>query len=196
MIAAYNRSQIFKGIFLLLGGLVCYWISWQFFWHGLGLVFRGFKLTAAYIPFIAAFALALITWSGYRQWQNGNGFKTYIESSLYHDLGEDSAGGVVVDYYARRVTGPAYVLSQIFLGGPLLLLRARKHFKQQLPNVTGLEQDLHQVLDALRAANKWQAITDYPETQREILMLAQMKKIEFSAHKGIPRIKTLQSNGI
>lgn len=87
--------------------------------------------------------------------------------------------------------GPAYVLGQIFLGGPLFLLRGWKHWVQRLPDSPDLEPRLNHSLGILRAAGKWQSIEEYPDLKLEILMLALMKKIDFSAHKGTPRIKAL-----
>jgi hypothetical protein len=79
---------------------------------------------------IAIAALVGVTWSGYHTWKRGQGFQTYIESALYHNLAgaADTGGAEVVDYSARQVTGPAFVLSQIFLGGPLFALRGLRHF--------------------------------------------------------------------
>jgi hypothetical protein len=189
MVAAYNRSQIIKGTLLLLGGLLCYGIAWLFFSFALIYFYHAFRLPYEYVSWLAFAALLVITWSGYRHWQKGDGFKSYVESSLLHNLGEGSVAAVVTDYYGRRITGPAYVLSQTFLGGPLLILRGLKHFQQRIPDESGLETKLHHALSVLRAANKWQAISEYPDMRPEILMLAQMRKIDFSAHKGTPRIK-------
>ncbi len=189
MLAAYNRSQILKAVFLALAGVICYLIAWVFFKFGLMMIFSGFRLPMVWVPWLTVGALLVITGSGYRQWQQGGGFKTYVESSLFHDLGEDSGSAVWADHYARQVTGPAYIVSQVCLGGPLFLLKARKHFQQRLGAEPGLEERLKKVLALLRAANKWQSIDEYPPHRREILMLAQMKQIDFSAHKGTPRVK-------
>ncbi len=189
MISAYNRSQIIKAVFLALAGVICYLIAWVFFKYGLAMIFGGFRLPVVWIPWLTLAALFVITGSGYRQWQQGDGFKTYVESSLFHDLGDDSGSAFWADHYARRVTGPAYIVSQVCLGGPLFLLKAWKHFQQRLVAWPGLEERLKEVLNLLRAANKWQSIDEHPQHRREILMLAQMKQIDFSAHKGIPRIK-------
>ncbi len=197
MIAAYNRSQILKAVFLALAGVICYLIAWWFFELGLTMIFGGFRLPMAWVPWLTLAALLVITGSGYRQWQQGGGFKTYVESSLFHDLGDDSASAVWTDIYAHRVTGPAYIVSQVCLGGPLFLLKAWKHFQQRLVAEPRLEERLKEVLCLLRAANKWQSIDEYPEHRREILMLAQMQQIDFSAHKGTPRIKaTLPAHGV
>lgn len=189
MISAYNRSQIFKAVCLAFAGVICYLIAWVFFEIGLTMIFGGFRLPMAWVPWLTLTTLLVITASGYRQWLQGGGFKTYVESSLFHDLGDDSGSAVWADHYARQVTGPAYIVSQVCLGGPLFLLKAWKHFQQRLVAEPGLEERLKEVLSILSASNKWQSIDEYPQHRREILMLAQMKQIDFSAHKGIPRIK-------
>jgi len=198
MISAYNRSKVIRGVLCLLGSLVCYLLAWLFFRYGSAMALHVFGFSTDWAIGIAIAALVGVTWSGYHTWKRGQGFQTYIESALYHNLAgaADTGGAEVVDYYARQVTGPAFVLSQIFLGGPLFALRGLRHFKQLLPNEAGLEQKLHSMLGVLRQANKWQSITEYPGQEREILMLAQMKQIDFSAHKGTPRFKASTDDGI
>lgn len=127
--------------------------------------------------------------SGYLSWRRGLEFTSYVESNLFHDLGDSAGGGVAVDQYARQITGPAYLLSQVFLGGPLFLLRAVKSLRQRLPESHELEDRLDVMLKTLRKANKWQGMNEYPGHEQEILMLAQMKQIAFSGFKGVPRFK-------
>ena len=189
MITPSSRTQILKAIGLVILGIICYGIAWVFFAYGLAFIFHMLSLSGTWLSWVAPAAMLAITWSGYRQWQKGDGFKSYVESSLFHDLGDDSGGAVWTDIYAHRVTGPAYMISQVCLGGPLFLLKAWKHLQQRLIAESGLEARLQQVLTTLRVANKWQSIDEYPDQRREILMLAQMKQIDFSAHKGTPRIK-------
>lgn len=95
----------------------------------------------------------------------------------------------MVDHYVHRVTGTAHVLSQLFLAGPLLLFRVNPLIASLLPDNSRLESKLADTLAVLRAANKWQAITDYPNRQTDILQLARMGLIDYSAGKGIPRVK-------
>ncbi len=195
MIASYNRLQILKGLFLLAASIVCYAVAWMFFRYGLAFVFHSFRLPATLVPWLSLAALGAVTYGGWRQWQRGDGFNSYLESSLFHDLG-NSGGAFLVEEQTHRVTGPAYLLSQIFLGGPLLALRAIKHLRQRLPTMEGLEARLHETLSLLRMANKWQSIEDHPERRLEILMLAQMSKIDFSTHTGIMRIKARPDHGV
>jgi hypothetical protein len=195
MIASYNRLQILKGLFLLAASIVCYAIAWMFFRYGLAFVFHSFRLPATLVPWLSLAALGAVTYGGWRQWQRGDGFNSYLESSLFHDLG-NSGGAFLVEEQTHRVTGSAYLLSQIFLGGPLLALRALKHLRQRLPTKEGLETRLHETLSLLQIANKWQSIEDHPDRRLEILMLAQMRKIDFSTHTGIMRIKALPAHGV
>ncbi|MEO5714144.1 MAG: hypothetical protein ABIT37_11710 [Luteolibacter sp.] len=191
MIRRYNFSQKLLAALALAGSVICYLLTWLFFRHVPALATHqfGFPMTPGTANLVAVLGMAATTWSAYRTWRAGGGLKGYHESALYHDLGEESAGAFVVDFYAHRITGPAHALSQIFLAGPLLLFRAGTLAASHIPFSRGLEDKLAETLEILRGTNKWQPITDYPDNTEEILFLSQMKLIDFSAAKGVPRIK-------
>jgi hypothetical protein len=191
MIRRYNHYQQLLSMCFLLGGLFCYFLAFLFFRHVPVLIAYqfGIPFSSGMANTAAALGLAAVSFSGYRSWRDGGGLRGYHESAFYHDLGEDTAGAFVVDFYAHRITGPAHVLSQVFLAGPLFLLRVPTIITNLLPTTAGLEERLRETLATLRTANKWQPITDYPDLRTEILYLAQIGKIDFSAAKGIPRIK-------
>ncbi|MBK8093655.1 MAG: hypothetical protein IPK32_17180 [Verrucomicrobiaceae bacterium] len=198
MIAAYNRSKIIRGVFCLLGSLVCYVLAWLFFRYATALVLDSFGYSTEWAIWLGVIGLLGITWSGFHTWKRGQGFQSYLDSAFFMSLPRwtGPAAGEIIDSQTHRINAPAYVLSQIFLGGPLFALRGYRHFQQLLPSETGLEQKLHSTLGILRQANKWQSINDYPGQEREILMLAQMKHIDFSAHKGTPRFKAPTPDGV
>ncbi|MEN3942546.1 hypothetical protein WJU23_14700 [Prosthecobacter sp. SYSU 5D2] len=196
MITTYNRLQIIKAVLCLLAAVVCYVLADVFFHFGLTFVFHTFRWSYTAVPWLCGAALIGITWSGWRQWQAGLGFKNYAESPFFHDLNFESGGSLMLNHYAKQVTGPAYVLSQIFLGGPLMTLRAIKHLRERLPNPPGIELRLQEALLTLQRANKWQSIEEHPALKQEILMLAQMRKIDSSSHKGPLRIKASSPHGI
>jgi hypothetical protein len=81
------------------------------------------------------------------------------------------------------------MLTQLFLSGPLLLLRSLTLVSSRIPESPELSNRLQQALELLRAANKWQSLSDYPSHRTEILYLAQMGLIDFSGHSNPPRIK-------
>ena len=191
MIRRYNRRQTLMALLCLLGGVLCCGLTWLFFRyvpaHAAWQV--GFNWSPGTSNGVAMFGLAAVFVSGYQIWREGGGLRGYHESGFYHDLGEDTAGAVIVDHYMHRVSGLAHVLSQLFLAGPLLLLRAGTLIASRLPERGRWETRLMDTLAVLRTANKWQAITDYPERTEEILFLARMGLIDFSPAKGVPRIK-------
>lgn len=198
MIAEFNRRQVFWGACGIAGSIGCYVLAWLFFNYGAAAGLHTFNFSTAGAPWLAVLALAGITFSGWRTWKNGQGYQSYAESVFYHDLGgaADTAGAHLVDHYVGQITGPAYVLSQAFLGGPLLLLKSIHRLRRLIPNEAGLEQRLAHMLAVLHTASKWQGLPDYPGQEREILLLGLMKKIDFSQHKGKVRFKASTSDGI
>lgn len=191
MIRHYNRCQRFLAACFLIGGLFCYFLAFLFF-----RLVPAFIASQFSVPFsngmantVALLGLAAVSFSGYRRWRTGGGLRGYHESALYHDLEGDTAGAFIVNHYAHRITGPAHLLSQVFLAGPLFLLRVPTIFANLLPTTRGLETRLQETLTILRTANRWQPLTDYPELKTEILYLAQIGKIDFSPATEIPRIK-------
>jgi hypothetical protein len=194
MISEFNRSQIMWGVVGLAGSVVCYVLAWVFFRHGAEMVLHACGFSTGVAPVLALLALACITFSGWRTWKKGEGFQSYSESAFYHDFG----GGAKTagDHRGAKMTGLAYVLSQAFLAGPLLMLRSLHRIRTRVPEEAGLEQKLAHLLAVLHAANKWQGLSDYPGQEREVLLLNLMKKIDFSQHKGNARFKAKTSDGI
>ena len=191
MIRRYNITCYVTAVALLVGSLLCYGLAWLFFRYGLSLVAWNFRVswTASQAAGIAWAALLAITISGFWTWKRRGGFSGFGESALYVDLMDESGGGVMVEHSLNRVTGPSHVLSQVFLGGPLLALRAFAKANAAQPTSSDLEVRLGGLLAEIQTANRWQGLTDYPGRQREIAMLGQMKKIDLSTHNGRWRFK-------
>jgi len=196
MIRRYNLHQKLIAVIALAGSVLCYFLTWLFFRHVPAVAASqfGFPLATGTANLVAALGILVTTGSGYRIWRAGGGLGGYHESALYHDLGEETAGAFVVDLYAHRITGPAHALSQVFLAGPLLLLRVGTLVASHIPFSGEREKKLKATLGILRGANKWQPITDYPNHTEEILFLSRMGLIDFSAAKGVPRIKADRIN--
>lgn len=191
MIADYNRAQCIRAIVAMLAGVVCCWFAWLFFRYvpAFAAGRLGYRWTPLTGNIAAVLGLLAVAASGYRTWSLKGGLQSYHESALYHDLGGGSGGTCMVDCKLHQVTAPAYLLSQLFLAGPLQLLNARTLLASRLPSSPELEGRLASTLAVLRSANKWQAISEHPRLRTEILYLAQMGLIDFSSHKGEPRIK-------
>lgn len=191
MISRYNQSQTIKAMFLLMGGICCCGLAYGFFRYLPVFVAGQFGYTLGVSVAVASglLGLAAAWFSGYRSWKSRGGLFGYHESGLYHDLGEETAGAQVVDFYAHRITGPAYLIGQIFMAGPQGILKSLTLLRSRIARSDALEKRLETTLATLQAANKWQGLNDYPEWRSEILYLAQMGLIDFSARNGNPRFK-------
>lgn len=191
MIRRYNQSQTIKAAFLIVGGSFCCWLAYLFFRYLPAFLANqfGYTLSATVGVGFGFIGLAAAWFSGYRTWKARGGLFSYHESGLYHDLDGETAGACVVDFYAHRVTGPAYVLGQIFMAGPQFLLRAWTLLRSRIKYSAELESRLESTLTVLRAANKWQGLAEYPDSRSEVLYLAQMGLLDFSSHNGTPRFK-------
>ena len=191
MIRSYNQLQTIKAILLFVGGLFFCSFAYLFFRYLPAFLASQFRypLSTPIAVSIGCLGLAATWFSGYRTWKARGGLYSYHESGLYHDLGGDTAGAHVVDFYAHRVTGPAYVLGQVFMAGPQFILRAWTLLRSRIANSAELESRLENTLVVLRTAKKWQGLNEYPSSRAEILYLAQIGLIDFSAHKGTPRFK-------
>lgn len=190
MIRRHNRREIVAGIGCGLASVFGYGCAYLFFRHVPELVLRCFsvRVAPAWLEAATFVILVIVSISGYRTWKQSGGFSSYHESGLYHELDLSSGGAAAVDFYAHRVTGPAYVLSQVFLAGPLMGLRAISRFRNRITPDDALENSLGRTLSMLREIHKWQSLPDHPGREREILLLARMGEIDFSSARG-PRFR-------
>lgn len=190
MIRAYNFKETLRGLACIPAGLIGFACAWWFFRHVPGNTLRkfGIEVPESWLFLVAVIVLVLIAVSGFRLWRRGGGFSSYQDSGLYHDMDAVSGGSVVADIYLHRVTGPAHLLSQLFLAGPLMLLRAVDHFRNRIRPDARLDESLAATLAMLREINRWQSLSEHPGLEREILLLARMKHIDFSTARG-PRLR-------
>jgi hypothetical protein len=121
--------------------------------------------------------------TGFFRWKSGNGLYGYSDSSLFINLDPVSGGAVATDRLANRITGPAYILTQVFLVGPLQLLSAYTRFRSIIRPDRLLDARLSELLNRVRAKNKWEGIFEYPEEEREVALLIRMGKLDFSRTK-------------
>lgn len=191
MIAEFNRRQVVWGVLGLAGSVVCYVLAWLFVQQVATALLESFNLSATHATWLGCLMVILMTLSGWRIWKSGQGFENYGESVFSPDL-----TGSYERPWARKMDNPgqglratAYVLSQLFLSGPLLMLKSLERLKSRIPEDAGLESKLADMLEVLRRANRWQSLADYPGREREILLLRRMKQIDFSRYEGRVRFK-------
>lgn len=186
MIRSYNRKELLLGIgslFLSVLGFAC---AFLFFRYVPGFVFHSFGVDVAekWLLLGALGVIVLICICGFLRWKGRGGFHSYYDSAFYHDLDPSTGGANAVDFYAHRVTAPAYVLGQVFLAGPLMLLGGITRFRNRIAPDQLLEDRLEDKLTELRAINSWQPLSAHPGHEDAILMLAKIGKIDFSTTRG------------
>ena len=199
MIARYNRAQITLALLALVCGLICCFLAWLFFRFLPVLILDsvGFKTPPWGAVLMGWLGLSAVIGSGYRNWKARGGLYSYHESALYHELDSRTGGAAMLDFYTHRVTGPAYIISQVLLAGPTMLFRARTLVASLVPNTPERESKLSATLEVLRAADKWQPLSEYPDSEIEIYYLARMGLIDFAPNKGNPRIKAcVEQDGV
>jgi hypothetical protein len=114
MIKRYNRKQTSKTLFLGVGGIIICILTYLIFQYLPVFVASRFgAVLPDYLPVVIGIVGLSATFiTSYRSWKTRGGLYSYHESALYYDLGDGSAGAFYTDYYAHRVTAPAYVLSE------------------------------------------------------------------------------------
>jgi len=198
MIKSHNIKQVVMAVFLLLGSILSYLVAYWFFRYVVYSLSKsfGYQLSETAASLSVYGILFLVTLSGFFHWKNKGDFYSYHESGLFENLDEISAGAYEVNLRVHRITTPAYILGQIFLAGPLYILKAIQRIQNRITVEGDLEVRVQSALAVLQKQNKWQSINDHASIQYEICLLVQMKQIDFSTQKGELRIKAYPPHGI
>lgn len=117
-------------IFCLLGLFaysMCYVFFWGATWFVLSSLARHTPREYAHLAGIVAVLTA--TWSALRLLREARSFYGPEDSPLIGTGQYDSTASVLFEYYGNRVTGPAYLLGQLFLAGPFCLIKAFSYLK-------------------------------------------------------------------
>lgn len=191
MIAEFNRGQVFEAAEGLAGSAVFYALTWVFLQRVAMALLEAFNFSATHATWLSWLMVIVMTLSGWQTWKSGQGFENYGESVFSPDLtgSDETMWARKMDNPGQELRGTAYVLSQLFLSGPLLMLKSLERLKSRMPEEAGLESKLADMLEVLCVANKWQGLADHPGKEREIWLLGRMKQIDFSQYEGRVRFK-------
>ena len=191
MIRDYNRRQILLGCLNLFASLLACAATYGFFRIVLHMVGESFHLDMSPVmQSLAALALLVVVIiAGIVQWKRGQGHEEYADSALNVQLEWVSGGAYMMEHYAQRVTGPAYVLSQLFLSGPLQLMKGISKFRSLIKPDAAFEARLVEMLGQVRLKKTWHPVVTYAGREKELSALISMDRLEYSPRKGTVRTK-------
>lgn len=186
MIAKYNAGLILRALLAVVLSIISYIITIAFFYFAFSYVSKQFDLEITKLVILLATSgcVIFITVTGLIRWRAGIGHDGYESMDPFSGIDHVSGSSMVVAHYAGRVTGPAHVISQIALAGPIQLMKVITSIRSIVPRDAKLEAELRSVLDDLRSFGKWRSIGNYAGKEKEISLLVRMELIDFSPRTG------------
>ena len=187
MIAEFNRRQTVRAVVAIFVGLIAMGLTYFFFLVATKFILDGFGLA---LPEWSVFAIVsgatlVVVVSGVAVHACGEGHTSIEDSDLSLGVLDFSRGGSqLVGHYARRVTGPAYMLSQTFLVAPLQFGRAHDLLKSRLPAGPSDELDVKSTLQFAREQGGWHDIAIYRGREQGVSRLIRMGQLEYSGRRG------------
>lgn len=191
MIERYNRQQLIHGLLNLVLGAVILWITWMIFRGVAWVILTQFwKKPPVPLDTVALALTGIIFVSGVVQWARGaEGYQVFKDTVFHASLEHVSGGSYIIDRYTRRVTGVAYLFSQLFLAGPWQVCKGVARLRSRLPNDPKLELRMREVLGWMRASGQWETAMKYRDNSEELGALIRCGLVEFSVTKG--RVKAV-----
>jgi hypothetical protein len=177
LIPAFNSRQIALAIWNFCLSAVSFAICYGFFYFAAYWLISQFRVSslAGREPLFAVGLVILTAFLGWLRAREDKGLYGFHESGVFLNADPTTGVGYLAQRDIQRVTGPAYVLSQIFLAGSLQLLRGLTRLRDLLPPSEELEASLVATLAEIRRRNKWEGSEDYPQQVREVFLLNRMK---------------------
>lgn len=172
--ARHNRRQVILVPLLLLSSLLILAIMHGLFSLAIGGVARlaGSGLDPLVSRTLSLAACLTVYVSGWRRRAAGDGFLNADQSVAGLGLIPETGGAHYVNLQVGKVTGPAYVLSQIFLGGAFALHSAWSRSRSRVPATPECAERLAQACRVLLADRKWHPRADFePGVARDLLRL-------------------------
>ncbi len=195
MIERYNREQLLRGVLNFVLGAIILGITWLFFRVVASVVLGSFwKHAPISYDMMATGLTAAVFVSGAIQWaRGGESYRVFKDTDFYASLDHVSTGAFLVKHGVHRITGVAYLLSQIFLGGPWQICTGYTRLRSRLPNDPKLEARMREVLGWMRTSGQWETAMKYRDNAEELGALIRCGFVEFSATK--MRVKAVPEKG-
>jgi len=184
VIRRFNASLTIRSVWAFVLSLAGYGISAAFVWLFLWIMKDQFAEERWWLPVGVVGFWSVLTTSGWRRWRSGQGSYGPADSLGFFDFNEDHAGAWFVQNRAARITGPAWLLSQMFLAGPLQALKGASLLRARLPDDVTTELRLKDLLESIRSKGSWHAVDTWAGREEDISSLIRLGKLEFSSRTG------------
>lgn len=165
VLADFNRRQTLLGILSIAGGLLSAVLTFLFFWGASAYSVRNFRVESldGKSWMVASVLTLIVLVCGIVRYRKGMGGLDYWDSVDSFLPREETAGAVVVDHYASRVTAPAFAISQMILAGPRLVLDGWARFSRRVPESDSLAVRMERVRSFLDQERKYHPIAQFAD---------------------------------
>ena len=184
MIRSFNRRQRWKAVGSLVSGILAYLIAWLFFRFATAQALKmwGGDVEPWVLPSIAAAALLVITFSGWKRHRSGR--ENDFNDAVWWKGDVETTGAAVMQYRVNELSSSAWFLASLFTAGPVGILKAIDLWKSCLPVDGDLEQRMTSLLRELRSRNQWVAADSFRDHWEPMSALIRTGHVEFSSIKG------------
>lgn len=188
VIRRFNASLTFRSVWAFVLSLAGYGMAAGFVWVLLWIFREHLAEQRWWLPVGIVGFWSVLTTSGWRRWRAGQGFYGPADSMAFFDFNEENAGAWMVQNQTARLTGPAWLLSQMFLAGPIQALKGASLLRARLPDDVATELRLKDLLESVRAKGSWHPVDTWAGREEDISSLIRLGKLEFSSRTGRLRV--------
>ncbi len=189
-ITQFNQRQVLRALVAGSLSVVGTLLGFGFFYFASARIWRFFSepVPRGACLAIALGALGLIFLEGLRRARAGKGLYDFSESPGHLGLGSSSGGAMMIEMeVTTQVTGPAYILTQIFLCGPLQWQKMHTLLTSRFPATQATAEELERLLSDLGLKRGWQSLRKFETQRASIKKLIDMELVDFS-----PRTESIQ----
>lgn len=184
MIRSFNRRQRIRAVLSVLIGIVSYLLAFGFFYF---VANRAASMLPPGLPgwfesAVSSSVLVIITASGWIRHRRNE--EADLSDAVMWKGDVDMPGAFVAQVRINQVSSSAWMLSQVFLAGPMRILRAVDLWRSCLPVGTELEQRMLVLLRELKSRNQWVPVEPFQHHGEALAALIRTGHVEFSSIKG------------
>ncbi len=184
MIKSFNRRQRIRAVISVMMGIAAYLLASGFFYLATHQALRMLDPSAGVewrfgIPAAVLVVISLSGWLRHRRDESSD-----LSDAVMWKGDVETPGAFVVQDRVNQLSSSAWMLSQLFLAGPLRFLQAVDLWRSCLPVGTDLEQRMTLLLRELKSRNQWVSAESFKDHWEPLSALIRTGHVDFSSIKG------------